>query len=466
MTDYREEKDSLGPVSVPIDALYGAQTQRAIENFDYYQRPMPDAFVIALLQVKKAAALANQELGCIETSHAQNIVAACDKLLRDKSLRSRAFPVTVFQTGSGTSSNMNANEVIANLCNANAKANSIKVHPNDHVNYGQSSNDVVPSSLQISMLAGVVEKLLPKLEQLDDHFEQLKEQCDDVVKTGRTHLMDALPLCLADEFAIWQYQIGECGERLRASLPRLAQIPLGGTAIGTGVNRHQNFPEVVAQRLKEETGLAIISSRCPASRISSQDPTLEMHGQLKVLATALIKIANDIRWMNSGPNCGLAEIQLKALQPGSSIMPGKINPVICESVIMMCTEVMGNDTMLSIANQSGNFQLNVMLPLIADKALMSVDLIVASLHALCKKALVDFTVNREKLKQQQAKNPILVTALNTKIGYDLAVEIAKIAQQESRSIIDVAMEKTDLSEAELKKLLDPMALARPHQNKG
>ncbi len=463
MTDYREEKDSLGGIKVPVDALYGAQTQRAIENFDYCARKMPDAFVIALLQVKKAAARANQTLACLNDETAQGIISACDTLLKDKELRSQAFPVSVFQTGSGTSSNMNANEVIANLCSQQGGTKSLNIHPNDHVNFGQSSNDVIPSSLQIAVLLALVEQLLPALEQLDDHLEQLKHQFDDVVKTGRTHLMDAMPLSLGDEFSTWQYQVRESRERLVASMPRLAEIPLGGTAIGTGINRHEKFPEKVAEALTEFTLLPIRSSAHSASRIASQDPTLEIHGQLKVLATVIIKMANDLRWMNSGPNCGLGEIQLKALQPGSSIMPGKVNPVICESVLMMCTEVLGNDTMLTMANQSGNFQLNVMLPLMADKTLASIDLITGSLKALTEKALVDFKVNRKKLEQQQAHNPILVTALNTRIGYELAAEIAKTAQRESRSIIDVAMEKTDLTEEELRRLLEPMTLARPHK---
>lgn len=463
MADYREEKDSLGRVKVPKDALYGAQTQRAIENFDYCSRQMPDGFIVALLQVKKAAALANQQLECLDESVADLIVSACDHLLKNASVRADAFPVSVFQTGSGTSSNMNANEVIVSLCHQKCNSEAIKVHPNDHVNYGQSSNDVIPTSIQISALLGIVEKLLPAVEQFDEQLETIKQQYREVVKTGRTHLMDAMPLALGDEFATWQHQIRECRERLIASMPRLAEIPLGGTAIGTGINRHQDFPQVVAKVLSELTMLPIRSSDNAASRIASQDPTLELHGQIKVLATVVMKIANDLRWMNSGPNCGLGEIQLKALQPGSSIMPGKVNPVICESVLMMCTEVLGNDTTLTVANQSGNFQLNVMLPLIADKTLTSVELISGALSALSRKALVGFKVNEDLLKRQQDRNPILVTALNTRIGYELAAEIAKTAQSESRSVIDVALEKTDLTEAELRQLLDPMALARPHK---
>jgi fumarate hydratase class II len=355
---------------------------------------------------------------------------------------------------------MNANEVIARL---GSLQSGVALHPNDDVNYGQSSNDVIPSSIHVAVLLSLVDRLFPVIEQLVHRLDELKQQYESVVKTGRTHLMDAMPLVLGDEFATWQTQISESRERLVASMPRLAEIPLGGTAIGTGINRHSDFPSCAAHHLAQQTLLPIRASSCPASRMSAQDPALEMHGQIKVLATAVMKIANDLRWMNSGPNCGLGEIQLKALQPGSSIMPGKVNPVICESVLMMCTEVLGNDTMLTVANQSGNFQLNVMLPLIADKLLTSIELMSAALNAFTNKALVDFKVNHHKLRQQQDHNPILATALNPLIGYERAADIAKTAQAQSRSVLDVALEKTHLSEEELRNLLDPMTLARPHK---
>ncbi len=460
MTKIRVEKDSLGEVKVPADALYGAQTQRAIDNFDYSDRRLPDEFIVALAQVKKAAARANCQLDCLSENQAKKIISSCDKILTNQQLRLEAFPVSVFQTGSGTSSNMNMNEVIAQLCNQEGETND-SIHPNDHVNYGQSSNDVIPTSVQLSILLAIVEQLLPAFEITDKHLSLLAKQYADVIKTGRTHLMDAMPLSMGDEFETWRFQINECRERIINSLGRLSEIPLGGTAIGTGINRHKKFPETVANFLAEQTHLPIKPCNNLASRISAQDPTLEIHGQLKVLATCLMKIANDIRWMNSGPNSGLSEIQLKALQPGSSIMPGKVNPVMAESMAMMCAEVLGNDTTLTVANQSGNFQLNVMLPLMADKSVGSVRLMSNTLNALTQKALKDFTVNEDKLNRLLGQNPILATALNTKIGYEKAAEIAKQSQKEGRSVFEVAKEKTDLSEEELASLLDPKKLARP-----
>ncbi len=458
MSQFRIEKDSLGEVQVPFDALYGAQTQRAIENFDYSARIMPRSFIIALAHIKKAAARANQQLNCLETNMANAIIEACDEILKGEHLSQ--FPVSVFQTGSGTSTNMNMNEVLANLANRQPNT-STQIHANDHVNYGQSSNDVIPSSVQVSSLLLLVECLFPAIDKTVEQLSLLSDQYKNTIKTGRTHLMDAMPLSLGDEFSTWCYQLNEGRERLVSSLGRLCELPLGGTAIGTGINRHREFADKACAFLAEQTQLPIKASKNFASRISSQDPVLEIHGQLKVLATCMMKMVNDLRWMNSGPTCGLGEIQLKALQPGSSIMPGKVNPVIPESIAMMCTEVMGNDVMLTIANQSGNFQLNVMLPLIADKMNTSTLLLSNALYALAEKALVGISVNKEKLEEQQHKNPILVTALNTLIGYEKAAMIAKTAIKENRNIIDVAEEKTQLSRKELESLLSPEKLAKP-----
>lgn len=474
MTDYRKESDSLGEVKVPADALYGAQTQRAIDNFDYSQknqifrqnRPLPVPFILCLAQVKKAAARANDDLDCIKSEQSQAIVAACDDIISGKYMEQ--FPVSVFQTGSGTSSNMNMNEVIASLAKQSMTSHSDRsdnssVHPNDHVNYGQSSNDVIPTAVQLALLVTVVERVFPAIDKILSRLNELAKQYHSVIKTGRTHLMDAMPLSLADECLTWRHQVSESRERLVGSLSRLAEIPLGGTAIGTGINRHKDFSDKAAEYLAEQLALPIKPCANLASRISAQDPALEVHGQLKVLATVLMKIANDLRWMNSGPNVGLAEIQLKALQPGSSIMPGKVNPVIPESIAMMMAEVMGNDTTLTIANQSGNFQLNVMLPLIADKTIGSSELIADALNALAEKALVGITVNDSRIKSLLSKNPILATALNTKIGYEKAADIAKTAQRENRSVIDVAEEKTDIPRKELESILDPAKQARPFE---
>ncbi|WP_199610988.1 class II fumarate hydratase [Flocculibacter collagenilyticus] len=466
-TSYRIETDSLGDVKVPKSALYQAQTQRAVDNFNFTPRTMPSLFIMALAYIKQAAAQANGELDCITSSHADLISKACDEILAGNHLDQ--FPVHVFQTGSGTSSNMNMNEVLASLANqlsgasskgVNDKGNN-QVHPNDHVNYGQSSNDVIPTAVQLSVLLCLQQKLFPALQQLSKTLSTLATQYQAIIKTGRTHLMDAMPLSLGDEFNTWRHQIEESHTRIQSSITRLSELPIGGTAIGTGINSDKRFADCVIKHLQHNTKTELARCSNLASRISSQDPSLEVHGQLKVLATVLMKHANDLRWMNSGPNCGLAEIQLKALQPGSSIMPGKVNPVIPEAISMMCAEVMGNDTTLTIANQSGNFQLNVMLPIICDKLIGSIQLLSDCCNAMADKALSDLNVNEQTLAQQVSRNPILVTALNPIIGYELAAKIAKTAYKDGRSVIDVAEEMTELNKTELERLLSPEKLAKP-----
>jgi len=456
----RIEKDSLGEVKVPNDALYGAQTQRAIENFDYSYHPLPVSFIKALLRIKRSAAKANAELSEIPDATAKAIIDAVDSLVSAPDLM-KHFPVNVYQTGSGTSTNMNANEVIANV--AHDRSANIIIHPNDDVNFGQSSNDIIPTCLQLSLAEACVEDLLPAFDQVIGQLDELELVSHDVIKTGRTHLMDAMPISFAQEFATWKFQLSESRERIVSTLGRLTQVPLGGTAVGTGINRHHQYSAKVCELLSEEFKLPIIPCANLASRMSSQDVSLEMHGQLRVLATVLIKVSNDLRWMNSGPNSGLGEIQLRAIQPGSSIMPSKVNPVILESILMMCTKVLGHDTSVAIANQSGNFQLNVMLPLIADLSLSSVDLLTHSLKAMSKKVLSTLTINEKYLEQMVLRNPILITAINRKIGYDLAAKIAKTAQSQQRSILEVAEEMTDITRAELEKLLDPKVLAYPFE---
>ncbi len=461
MSKMRIENDSMGNIEVPENALYGAQTQRAIENFDYSTKPMPEGFILALAEIKKAAARANGDLETMTKLQSNAIVKACDQILANGP--GTEFPVPVYQTGSGTSSNMNMNEVLAKLANDHIRGNGEyeSVSPNDHVNYGQSSNDVIPSSIQLSMLVAIEQQLIPAFQHLDKQFISLMGEHKAIVKTGRTHLMDAMPLRLSDELATWRFQISECRDRIASATGRLAELPLGGTAIGTGINRPERYPEIACDYLSKQTNIALSPCENLATRIAAQDAVLEMHGHLKVLATVVTKQMNDLRWMNSGPNVGLAEIQLKALQPGSSIMPGKVNPVIPESILMMCTQVLGNDTTLSIANMSGNFQLNVMLPLIAEKSLESIQLMSDSLNAMAEKALVDISVNHDKLDSMLQQNPILATALNTKIGYERAAKIAKEAYQQKRPIIDVAEEMTSLSRAELEDILDPIKMARP-----
>ena len=453
---FRTESDSLGEIRVPEEALYGAQTQRAHDNFPVSGDRLPEEFIRALVLIKKSAAQANSELGLLEREQAAAIVSACEAVEKFSPAEFAAqFPLDVYQTGSGTSTNMNVNEVLAHI----AKRDSgLDIGANDHVNMSQSSNDVIPSAIHISALLGVRDNLLPGLRHLQGQIEEKAAGLQDVVKTGRTHLMDALPLTLAQELGAWAAQIQQCRERIRAVLPRLAQLAQGGTAIGSELNAHKDFAELFAQKLSANT----TQQFCPADNffaaIASQDTAVELSGQLRVLAVAMMKIANDLRWMNSGPLAGLGEIELQALQPGSSIMPGKVNPVIAESAAMVAARVMGNDSTIGLAGQSGNFQLNVMLPVIAYTLLESIRLLANCSRLMADKAIATFTVNREKLEQALSRNPILVTALNPVIGYAKAAEIAKEAYRSGRPVLDVAEEMTDLGKEELQNLLDPAAL--------
>jgi fumarate hydratase class II len=451
--NYRIEQDSLGQVQVPEDALYGAQTQRAIDNFKFSHRPMPPAFIHALGLIKASAAQVNQDLGLLDAVTAEAIEAAAREVMQgDHDVQ---FPIDLFQTGSGTSTNMNANEVIARLASDRLGH---RVHPNDHVNLGQSSNDVIPTTIHLSASQRIHQTLLPALAHLAATLENRMQGLPGIIKTGRTHLMDALPIRLDQEIGGWRSQIHAGIDRLEASLPRLQALAIGGTAVGTGLNTHPDFAPRMAERLSLETQLSFTCSEDHFRDLSSQDAAVEMSGQLRTLAVSLLKIANDLRWMNSGPLAGFAEISLPALQPGSSIMPGKVNPVIPEAVAMLCVQVMGNDTSIAIAGQSGNFQLNVMLPLIASNLLENIELLANGARSLADKALAGFSVNQERMQQALARNPILVTALNPLIGYERAAAIAKQAYTQGRPILDVAREMTDLSEAELNRLLDPARL--------
>ena len=453
--DYRTEKDSLGELQVPADALYGAQTQRAVDNFPVSGLPLPRAFIRALGLVKHACAGANRELGLLDGGRAEAIQQAA--LLVASGEFDDQFPVDVFQTGSGTSTNMNANEVIAELA---SRAGGETVHPNDHVNMSQSSNDVIPSALQVSAALELHEQLLPALQHLAETIDHKGHELKDVVKTGRTHLMDAMPVTLQQELNAWRDQIRDGIARLQNSLPRLQALPQGGTAVGTGINAHTDFGPAVATELKNQTAVDFSAQANPFVGLASQDTAVEVSGQLKTVAVTIMKIANDLRWMNSGPLAGLGEIELPALQPGSSIMPGKINPVIPESAAMVSAQVIGNDTTITVAGQSGNFQLNVMLPVIAYNLLQSIQLLANTSRLLADRAIAGFKVNEEAIKAALDRNPILVTALNPVIGYEKGAAIAKRAYAENRPVIEVAMEMTELSEEELKKLLDPAALTK------
>jgi len=452
----RTEHDSMGEVQVPADALYGAQTQRAVENFPVSGLVLPRGFIRALGLIKASAAEVNWALGELESEVAAAIREAAEEVAAGQ--HDRHFPIDVFQTGSGTSTNMNANEVIATLA---ARRLGQPVHPNDHVNRGQSSNDVIPTALHVSALLETRERLLPALEHLAATIERRATELAGVVKTGRTHLMDAMPVTLGQELGGWAGQLRADMDRLATTLPRVAQLAQGGTAVGTGINAHPEFAERFAQTMSHRTGERFVPAVNRFAALSSQDTAVELSGQLRVLAVSLTKIGNDLRWMNSGPLAGLAEIALPALQPGSSIMPGKVNPVIPEAVVMVCAQVIGNDVTVGLAGQSGNFQLNVMLPLIAYNLLQSIELLANVARLLADKAIEEFTVNRERLQAQLGRNPVLVTALNPRIGYERAAAIAKRAYREGRSIREVAAEMTDLSEDELAELLDPARLTAP-----
>ncbi len=450
---YRIEKDSMGELQVPEEALWGAQTQRAVDNFPISGLPMPRQFIAALGLVKWAAAGANSELGLLKSDIAAAIQQAA--LAVSEGEHDQHFPIDVFQTGSGTSSNMNANEVISHLATESMGAD---VHPNDHVNMSQSSNDVIPTCVHVSAAIAIHSKLLPALEHLSKVLEAKANETRDVVKTGRTHLMDAMPVTLGQELGGWRAQIDHGAERLADTMKRLVALAQGGTAVGTGINAHSRFGEKVAVLLSEKTGIPFTSAASKFEGLSSQDAAVEVSGQLRVLAVSLTKISNDLRWMNSGPLAGIGEIELPALQPGSSMMPGKVNPVIPEAVAMVCAQVIGNDATIAMGGQAGNFQLNVMLPVVAYNLLQSIELLANASICLADKAIAGFTVNTDNINRALDRNPILVTALNPVIGYEKGAAVAKAAYEQGRPIKEVAREMTDLTDEELDRLLDPAEL--------
>lgn len=450
---YRSEKDSMGELKVPVDALYAAQTQRAVENFPISGIAMPTEFIRAVALIKKAAGEVNMVLGLLEPGIGNAIVAAAAEIVDGRHMEH--FPIDVFQTGSGTSTNMNANEVIATLA---SRRYGQPVSANDHVNMGQSSNDTIPTAIHVSAALACHERLIPALEHLQATLAYKARSVENVVKTGRTHLMDAMPIRLAQELDGWALQIGNGVERIRSALSRVYRLAQGGTAVGTGINAHPEFAGKIAERLADATGLPFQPNASFFESLSSQDAAVELSGQLKTLAVSLMKIANDLRWMNSGPLAGLGEIELPALQPGSSIMPGKVNPVIPEATAMVAAQVIGNDTTITVAGQSGNFQLNVMLPVIAHNLLQSIGLLANVSRLLADKAIADFAVRENNLTRALSLNPILVTALNPIIGYAKAAEIAKTAYKTQRPVLDVAVEMTGMAVEELKRLLDPAKL--------
>ena len=445
----------MGELKVPAKALYGAQTQRAVQNFPISGLRMPREFIRAVGLIKSACAAANADLGQMKTADAKAVRAAATRVADGEF--DAEFPIDVFQTGSGTSTNMNANEVIAHVAGADSGR---RIHPNDHVNMGQSSNDVIPTAIQVSGCLAAHEQLLPALKHLKGTLDRRARQLARTVKTGRTHLMDAMPVTFGQELSGWSAQVGSSIARIGDALKRLRQLPQGGTAVGTGINADERFGPKVARELSRLTGFRFESGANYFENMSAQDSAVELSGQLRVLACALMKIANDLRWMNSGPLAGIGEIELPALQPGSSIMPGKVNPVIPEATAMVCAQVIGNDATITVAGQSGNFQLNVMLPVIAYNLLQSIQLLANVSRALADSAIEGFTVRKDRIAAALDRNPILVTALNPVIGYEKGAATAKQAYKQGRPILEVAKETTGLKEAELKRYLDPMTLTR------
>ncbi len=454
MAEFRTEYDSLGEVQVPADALWGAQTQRAVDNFPVSGLPMPAPFIAAVVEIKRAAAEANTCLGLLDVAVRDAILDACAEVLDGQ--HSQQFPVDRYQTGSGTSTNMNVNEVLAHL----ASSRGVRVHPNDHVNMSQSSNDVIPTAIHVSAVIESQRRLLPALSHLCGVIYERESELAEQVKTGRTHLMDAMPVTMAQELRTWREQLIAAEARLDHTLEGLLAVPQGGTAVGTGINALEEFSGQFVRFLRESTGFAFRSLEHKFVGQSAIDAPVQLSAQLRGVAIVLAKIANDLRWMNSGPIHGLGEISLPALQPGSSIMPGKVNPVIPESVAMVAAQVMGLDATVALAGQSGNFQLNVMLPLVGANLIDMISLLSNTTRLLADSAIAGFSVNVDTLEAAVGRNPVLVTALNPEIGYEKAAAIAKEAYRSGRPIIDVAEEQSGLSRQRLIKLLDPLKLTR------
>lgn len=456
MADFRIERDSLGEVRVPAGALYGAQTQRAHENFPISGIRFSRRFIEALGLVKQAAARANRELGLLEDDKAEAIARAAARVAEGE--HDEQFVLDIFQTGSGTSTNMNANEVIAHL--ASEKLGS-PVHPNDDVNYGQSSNDVIPTAMHVAARLGLEHELLPAVERLREALGQKAEAFDDVVKSGRTHLMDATPVRLGQEFGAFAAQLGHGLGRLRRAAEELEELALGGTAVGTGINRHPDFPQAALAHLGEATGIAFREAEDHIAAQAAQDAYVSAAGALNTLAVSLMKIANDIRHLGSGPTSGLAEIRLPAVQPGSSIMPGKVNPVMSEALMMACARVMGNALTITVGGQHGNFELNVMLPVMAHAMLESITVLAGACEAFRTRCVEGIEADRERCRELLEKNPAIATALNATIGYDRAAAVAKRAAAEGRSVREVLREMNLVPEERLDAVLDVRSMTEP-----
>ncbi|HSJ09917.1 MAG TPA: class II fumarate hydratase, partial [Longimicrobiales bacterium] len=457
----RIEKDSLGEMQVPDDALYGAQTQRAVDNFPISDLRFPRSFIAALGTIKKAAAETNVELGLLDAELATSIVQAADEVAAGD--HDAQFVIDIFQTGSGTSTNMNTNEVIANraIQIRGGQVGAKGVHPNDHVNAGQSSNDVIPTAMQVAACMSIEQDLLPGMERLHASLEAKAREFDHIVKSGRTHLMDATPVRLGQEFAGYAAQVELGMRRVREALADMAELPLGGTAVGTGINTHPEFAQKAIARISAATGIEFTEARNHIERQGTRDTIVYAHGALNTVAVSLMRIANDIRWLGSGPRAGLNEITLKAIQPGSSIMPGKVNPVIPEAVTMVAAQVMGNNTTITVGGQASYFELNVMMPIMAHALLQSVSLLSRACVVLADKCIDGITANEERCRELLEGNLSLATALAPKIGYDEAAAIAKQAFKEGKTAREVARERQSLPDAELDEVLDARAMTEP-----
>ncbi|HSG49958.1 MAG TPA: class II fumarate hydratase [Longimicrobiales bacterium] len=458
MSDFRIEKDSLGEVKVPASALYGAQTQRAVENFPISGQRFGRRFIQALGLIKKAAAESNAEMGNLDPAIAEAVARAAGEVAEGK--WDGEFVLDIYQTGSGTSTNMNANEVVAHRA-TDLLADGGRVHPNDHVNFGQSSNDVIPTAMHVSARVAIQEELVPALARLAEALEAKAGAFDGIVKSGRTHLMDATPVRLGQEFAGYAKQVRNGIRRVERAAEELDELALGGTATGTGINTEPGFPAKVIARIADATGIAFREAEDHFEAQGAKDAVVSTSGALNTVATSLMKIADDIRWLSSGPTSGIHEIQLPAIQPGSSIMPGKVNPVMSEAVMMMAARVSGNHTTITIGGQRGNFELNVMMPVMAHALLESITVMAGAARAFTDKCVVGIVANEDRCRELLEKNPSIATALNPYIGYDKAAEVAKQAAKEKRSVRDVVQEKGLLPDDQLDEALDVRSMTEP-----
>lgn len=462
MNEYRIEKDSLGEVKVPKDAYWGAQTQRAIENFPVSGMVFPAVFIRAMGLIKHACAGINSEMGLLDPEIADAVIHACDEVMEGKF--NDQFPLDIFQTGSGTSTNMNVNEVIATRANeilTGTKHTKAPVHPNDHVNMGQSSNDVIPTAIHVSACLQTRQLLLPSMGLLHKTIRDKQKEYAAVVKTGRTHLMDAMPITLEQEMSGWAAQIEHSIARIENAFPRLAELAIGGTAVGTGINTRPDFGARVSKMLSKLAGIDFIEAKNHFEAQSAQDAVSGLSGQLKTYASSLMKIANDLRWMNSGPMAGLGEIRLPSLQPGSSIMPGKVNPVIPEAARMVSAQVMGNDTVIALSNAMGDFQLNVMLPVIAHNIIQSITILANVSRLMAEKAIEGFEVSGDHILELVHRNPIIAAVLNPVLGYDRAAEVVKRALKEKKTVKQVVVEMGYMNGEEADRILNPEIMTRP-----